>query len=110
MNAGVSTTPCGVANCPRRAEPHSASIEKLKSVITSRSENHHRVAVRVETIFRLDRRTVRAHRQIIARERRDEHDECRARQVEVGDQAVDDTKFRRRPKENARLDRKSTRL
>src|SRR5690242_9895257 len=64
-------------------------------------DDRHRVAVRVEAVAGLDRFAVRAHRQLIARECSDEHDERRAREMEVRDQAIHRAKCIRRTDEEA---------
>src|SRR5690348_2968645 len=51
-------------------------------------DDRHRIAVRVEPVAGVDRFAVRAHRQIVARKCGDEHDERRAREMEVRDQAI----------------------
>src|SRR3990167_3932951 len=78
MNTGVSTAPWGVTRRPQRAAPSVA-----------RSLNNERgVAVGVEAVARADRVSVRLHDQLPPRERADQHEERRARQVEVGQEDV----------------------
>src|SRR6185503_19094716 len=114
MNAGVSTTPCGVVNRPARAAPCCASSENansdtwLQNAIAVngggiRSDDGHRVAVRIKAIPVRNGFAIRAHRQLVPRERGDEHDQRRTWQMQVGDDAVDRPKPIWRPNEDARL-------
>src|SRR3954471_7737506 len=80
MNAGECTTPCGVAKRPARAAPE--VFTRVKSKLTSSpSYDRHRVAVGVEAVSLGDRLSIRAHRQVVTRERGDEHDQRGAWQV-----------------------------
>src|SRR5437763_7483180 len=104
MNAGDSTTPCGVSNRAARAAP--TVVSRVKSKLTrkwSGSDDRHRVAVRVEAIALGDRFPIRVHRQLVAGKRRDEHDERRTGQVKVRHERVDGTRPRGRPEEDTRL-------
>src|SRR5436190_16952525 len=102
MNAGVTTTPCGVANRAARAAPDVVSREKSK-LTGSGSDDGHRVTVRIEAIALGDRLPVRAHREIVSGDGRDEHDQRRARKMEVRDDRVDGAQLRGRTNEDARL-------
>src|SRR4051812_18899288 len=63
----------------------------------------HCVTVAVEAISMLDRVGVRAADVLSAGERGDEHEQCRFWKMEVGDQAVDDSKTIARGDEESRL-------
>ena len=71
--------------------------------VVRRSEDRHRIAVRVEAVALVDRRPVRVHGQIIASERRDEHDERRTRKMKVGDEPIDHPQPSGRPQKDPRL-------
>src|SRR6185503_11106746 len=67
------------------------------------SDDHHGVAVRVEAVSLGERNAIRLHRELVAGERRDEHEERGARKMKVGDEPVHAAKGIRRPNEEARL-------
>src|SRR2546427_3426926 len=98
MKTGVSTTPWAVVRRPQRAAPSLATTSKRiclrpPSVApASRTSLYQqtRVAVRVEAIARADRVRVRFQDQLTARKRCHEHEERRARQVEIRQQRVHD--------------------
>src|SRR5688500_11428382 len=91
MNAGVRTTPRSSVIVPVRAAPSLAEIEKAKRVIpaaprqTRLRQQQARVAVAVEAIAALDRVGVGRLHDVEAHERADQHEQGRARQMEVGD-------------------------
>ncbi len=66
MNAGVSTTPCGVVNQPRRAEPCSCDVRNEKSaigqkIVASHSRYHaRRTSCRVSVVVATDLKPVDA--------------------------------------------------
>src|SRR2546425_1143 len=98
MNTGVSTTPWLVVRRPQRAAPSLATTSKRICLTPpgaapgSRTplQQETRVAVGVEAIARANRVRVRLQDQLPARERRDEHEERGARQVEVRQERVHD--------------------
>src|SRR5689334_25341625 len=101
MNAGVSTTPCGSVSLPLRAAPSLASTSNCietthhSSPITHHSSlpfNKHRIAVAVEAVALIDGVAVRAANIIHAAERGNQHEQGGLRQVEIGEQALDDVK------------------
>src|SRR6185437_14141874 len=110
MNAGVSTTPCAVAIRPRRAAPSRASRVKEKSLISSLPQRERgrsagivryelssrllwvkqaRIAVGKKAIALRDGVGVGGLHALQPGEGGDEHEQGRARQVEVGQQQID---------------------
>src|SRR5215831_17797151 len=103
MKAGVRTVPRGMTISPRRAMPSVASrrnpklsgiiflvAAKASSMLISSSKEQARIAIGVEAITFLDRVSIgRAHR-FQPRKSGDEHEQRRARQMEIGHQRVGD--------------------
>src|SRR5437868_3777155 len=86
MNTGVGISPRGVWRMPARAWPSVA--------MTSNSMvEQHRIAVAEEAIALGDRVAVRREHAIGAGERAHQHEQRRFREVEVGDEVVDDAKL-----------------
>src|ERR1700720_4661718 len=91
MNAGVRTMPCGVASSPQRAAP-SVAMRRKKLLSDMRGpEQQTRITVGIEAIVRSDRVGVDALHGVEPGESCDQHEQGRARQVEVGHQDVDRT-------------------
>src|ERR1700683_640620 len=98
MNAGVRMTPRGVEIAPVRAGPSRAETVKAKTSVTSvfrgradrrsfrppRARQQARIAVAVEAIARLDRMNVGAPDRLQPTECAGQHEQRRARQMEVG--------------------------
>src|SRR5687768_12569328 len=73
--------------------------------MTAALHNDHRIAERIETVFCIDRLPVCAHHELVSRERRDEHEQGRARKMKIGDKFVYGANARRVSDEDARLPR-----
>src|SRR5690349_9122275 len=71
----------------------------------SHLHDRHGVAIRVEAVARSHRFAIRTHHEIVSRERGDQHDERGARQMKVGDEAIDRSKRVRGSNEYARVSR-----
>src|SRR4030095_12196305 len=111
------------ARCPRRMPFHAMNVAIMRSrrgsvakgrqfddvrsrsgrvavAMRRRALEQHRVAVAEEAIARSDRVRVRRADSVYASERRHQHQQRRAWQMEIGEQAVDDTEaIARRDKE-----------
>src|SRR5437773_2301449 len=106
MKTGVSTTPWAVVRRPQRAAPSLATTSKVTRLTpASRAplQQQTRVAVGVEAIARAHRVRVRLQDQLATRERRDQDEERRARQVEVRQERVHDTEAKARRDVDARV-------
>src|SRR6266540_5743104 len=101
MNAGVRTTPCAVEISPRRALPSvlctrnekavmpMISRPTRKAVLSARAaEQQAGVAIRIEPVARLYRVGVGATHGVEPGEGGDQHEQGRARQMEIGHQRV----------------------
>src|SRR6478736_8134455 len=67
------------------------------------SDNGHRIAIRIKPVAFLERRPIRAHREVVPGECGDEHDQRRTRKMKVGDEFVYRAELVRRANEDARL-------
>ena len=83
----------------------SRSKRSMRSIVSARvsRDQQHRVAVAEEAVARVDRVAVQRHHVRVAGEGGDEHQQRAARQVEVGDQAVDDAELEARRDEDVGL-------
>ena len=115
MKAGVATAPCGVPISPRRAAPSVAmsSKEKTSAMLRGRcqdelAEQEAGIAVGVEPVAGGDGVRIGALHRVEAAERRDQHEQGRARQVEVGQHHVDRAKAVARRDEQGGLARERT--
>src|SRR3954469_12638512 len=86
MNRGVSPVPGGSRSLPRLARP---SRWLTENEITGALYDQHRVAVAEESILLPHGLAVGGEDAVEAREGRDQHEERRARQMEVGEEPVD---------------------
>ena len=100
MKAGVRISPCGVvdlaARAPRRRSR--AGGRRRRRSCRPRSEQQAGIAIGIEPIARRDRMRVGALHRVEPAEGRDQHEQRRARQMEIGQQHVD------RPEAIARRD------
>src|SRR5712692_2150732 len=105
MNAGVRTVPCAVLISPSRARPSvlcswNEKLGILKSAtalggcrdILPAAEQQAGIAVGIEPISGVDRVGIGALHDLEAGKRRDQHEQGRARQVEICHQRVDGAK------------------
>src|SRR5262245_5689352 len=99
MKAGVATSPCGVRRRPQRAPPSRASRAKEKAAATVGLEDQHRVAVAVEAVAAGERVLVGLEHGAPAGEGRDQEEQRRAGQVEVGEERIDDPEARTGPEQ-----------
>src|SRR5512141_2611580 len=86
-----------------RHRPRARPRTRMRSRREPTSQDYHRIAVRIEAITSIDGGAIGAHCQIVAGESGNEHDEGRAWEMEVGDQAIHGAKAVWRPNEDARL-------
>ena len=93
MKAGVCTRPCGVTNSPRRAAPSVLISVKEKVAHRLGRIKQTRIAVGIETIAGRDRVRIGALHRVEPAEGRDQHEQRRARQMEIGQHQVDRAEF-----------------
>src|ERR1700722_740685 len=98
MKAGVSTAPCAVCITPARAAPSMATMrwENIgnarprgvggRSVITFQQT---RIAIGIEAISRFDRVRIGPMHSLNAGKSAHQHEQRRARQMEIGQQQID---------------------
>src|SRR5271166_5155319 len=96
MKAGVRMTPRDVVISPSRAEPSTARTAKETSSVMPTSDllfcptdQEAGVAVGIEAITRFDRMRIGRPHALEPAEGADEHEERRARQMEIGQEGVD---------------------
>src|SRR6516164_4945360 len=94
MKAGVRTTPWAVVISPTRAAASVAISrnEKGRAMAVYLSEQQASVAIRVEAIIVRDRMVVSAAHHLEPAEGADQHEECRTRQVKIGQECIDGAK------------------
>ena len=90
MKAGVRTVPWAVAISPVRAAPSVASGETESGHLRA-PEQQAGIAIGIEPVAGFDRMRIGALHQVETAKRRDQHEQCRARQMEIGQQRVDGT-------------------
>src|SRR5512133_2073926 len=88
--AGVSTVPCAVVSTPARALP-SVAVSRNISGRSRRFAAFEQasVPIGVEPIARADGVAIGSSHALGAGEGAGQHEQCRARQVEIGEQQVD---------------------
>src|SRR5437667_3665623 len=94
---------CGKYRQTRRKLERNARRRAERSRRVGRSDHEHRVPIGVEAVSLPHRLTVSREHVIAPRERADEHEETRAREMEVGDERGHGAEFERREDEEAGL-------
>src|SRR5215471_13307881 len=99
MKAGVRTTPWAVVISPTRAAASVAISRNEKGramavylMAVYLMEQQASVAIRVEAIIVRDRMVVSAAHHLEPAEGADQHEECRTRQVKIGQECIDGAK------------------
>ena len=89
MKAGVCTRPCGVRISPRRAAPSVLASVEGKGAVMARRIQQTGIAIGIEAIAARDRVRIGALHRLQPDEGRHQHEQGRARQVEIGQHQVD---------------------
>src|SRR5262245_28189404 len=115
MKAGVSAWPCASVSRPRRACRSRASTSKRKLILNlaptlvrpvqlrSSAFDQHGIPIAEETVSFSDGVAVGMQDMIDARKRTHQHQQRRARQMEVGDQPIHHAEVETRMNEDIRL-------